>query len=145
MLRANGEENIYPCIFSNASDKGCYQFVGREGGSSKGKIRPQFKFKSLKKRHYVIHVFDFAFRVNNPHPVYKFRDSSGGLLELSHLCHNKWCVNPSHVVRETHTANCARTQCKRHCKCKEDGRQPNCISRCVLNKKNTKCPLTAVD
>ena len=129
-LRSNAHKDKYPCIYlSKVGDLHCHQFVGKIGGSSKRvKSRPKYKFKALPNRHYVAHVLDFVFRINRPNPVYEFEDSNSRPLELSHLCHNLWCVNPSHLVRETHTINCQRRdQCsRRHCSCKEENRTPEC-------------------
>ena len=32
-------------------------------------------------------------------------------LEASHLCHNKKCMNPDHLIAETHAANKSRDTC----------------------------------
>ena len=128
-LRANSYQNKYPCIYLR--NQTCYEFIGKCGGTSSkasNSSRPKYKFKSLPKRHYVAHVLDFVFRIHRPSQDYTFEDSDHNPLELSHLCHHLWCVNPSHLVRETHAVNCQRRdECSpRHCKCVQEGRYPVC-------------------
>lgn len=38
-------------------------------------------------------------------------DASGAFLDVSHICHNKLCINPDHLVLETHLANMSRIHC----------------------------------
>lgn len=56
-------------------------------------------------------------------------------LECSHLCHNKGCMSPDHVVAEPHEVNMSRTTCqylrnitgkKDHCTGDHQG-YPNCL------------------
>lgn len=35
--------------------------------------------------------------------------------EISHLCHNRTCGEPSHLVEETHVQNLSRIGCTGHC------------------------------
>lgn len=44
------------------------------------------------------------------HPYRK--DIAAGKLELSHLCHNKCCANPMHLVPETSSINKSRSYCE---------------------------------
>lgn len=39
---------------------------------------------------------------------------SNNTFNISHLCHNTWCFNPSHLAIETRTDNLCRSQCQRH-------------------------------
>lgn len=47
--------------------------------------------------------------------------------ELSHVCHNSKCFNPSHLERESHQDNCARRTCKDRGICTEHGQKRKCI------------------
>jgi len=45
-------------------------------------------------------------------------------LDISHLCHNRICLNPEHLVIELSTSNCIRNSCRTDCLC---GLYPSCI------------------
>lgn len=47
------------------------------------------------------------------------------LVDGSHKCHHKNCVNPNHIVFESHGRNLARDSCKN--KCLGHGSAPQCI------------------
>ena len=38
-------------------------------------------------------------------------DSFGEQLDISHLCHNKLCINPLHLTIEKHSINMSRNHC----------------------------------
>ena len=40
------------------------------------------------------------------------RDENSNRIECSHLCHNRLCVNPEHIVLEPHATNLERIHCK---------------------------------
>lgn len=44
-------------------------------------------------------------------------DDNNNLLECSHLCHLKTCINPAHIVLEAHESNQGRITCKIQNKC----------------------------
>lgn len=37
--------------------------------------------------------------------------NGNAVLEVSHLCHNKLCIKPEHLVLESHETNCERKAC----------------------------------
>jgi len=47
-------------------------------------------------------------------------------VDLSHLCHNKNCVNPDHLVFELNTINQARVLCAETGRCFSHGDSPYC-------------------
>ena len=52
----------------------------------------------------------------------------GETLECSHICHMKTCINPEHIVLETHTANQGRITCVSHNVCHSGNHSgPPCI------------------
>ena len=51
----------------------------------------------------------------------------GKNLDISHLCHLKSCVNPSHLVAETRKMNNDRKVCAKYRHCSGHGDQPNCL------------------
>lgn len=53
----------------------------------------------------------------------------GGHLEVSHLCHKKLCVNPAHLVLETHEINQERIHCRVQGLCCRT-HHPYCIPMC---------------
>lgn len=53
-------------------------------------------------------------------------DASGRTVEVSHLCHNGICVNPAHLVLESHERNLERICCKSRGQCTKL-HQPYCL------------------
>lgn len=49
-------------------------------------------------------------------------------LEVSHLCHQRLCVNPDHLILEPGSVNSGRRHChaQNRC-CKDHERYPNCL------------------
>ena len=47
--------------------------------------------------------------------------------DISHICHNKMCINLAHLTREPHHINMARKQCCGTGICFGHNEQPNCI------------------
>ena len=48
--------------------------------------------------------------------------------DISHLCHNKSCVNLAHLSCEMHGINVQRTNCSQMKKCTGHGNHPPCIN-----------------
>jgi hypothetical protein len=44
-------------------------------------------------------------------------DECGHLLDISHICHNKSCINSKHLVLEQHAINQDREHCKAQGRC----------------------------
>jgi len=139
LYRHNAQTNRLPAIFDVNNTSHCQQFVGARGGCSK-EDRPKVVFTALKKRLPLAAVCYFLQRKTAEKLEEKTKavdeeegrenTSTTELLELSHLCHNRWCVNPHHLVRETHKANCERRhQCGSgsKCNCEVHQRTPKCV------------------
>jgi hypothetical protein len=47
-------------------------------------------------------------------------------IDISHLCHNRKCFNPQHLVRETHAKNWDRIHCHGGAHCKHE---PACLEQ----------------
>lgn len=130
--KENSLRNEQPAIYTVRNRQGkseCHEFVGALGGSSKKtNTRPQIKFKVLPKKIYLASAMDAIFRLNwhEAHPDTPDYNFDG---EISHLCHQKWCVNPEHLVRESHNINCERRDyCSRNrCLCEQQRRKPPCV------------------
>lgn len=127
----NAKNNVHPAIFSVKNRLGkseCQHFIGAFGGSSrKENTRPQVKFNVLPKKILLATAMDAVYKArwNEAHPdeAYNYE------YEISHLCSQKWCINPNHIVRENHITNCQRRDnCSRHrCVCESQGRKPHCV------------------
>ncbi len=53
-------------------------------------------------------------------------DEKGAAVECSHLCHNKLCVNPDHILIENHALNQDRIHCKGQGMC-SGAHVPHCL------------------
>lgn len=53
-------------------------------------------------------------------------DESGLQLDISHLCHTKNCIEPSHLTLESHTLNLSRSYCKSSGACSFE-HSPPCV------------------
>ena len=55
-------------------------------------------------------------------------------LDVSHLCHNKSCINPGHLVLEPHSTNCKRRLCHHEKRCHENHQGgPLCMVHLILD------------
>ena len=54
-----------------------------------------------------------AFMVHNKSSNLPRHNSYGEPVEVSHLCHNKLCINMEHLVLESHRENTSRNYCRR--------------------------------
>ena len=87
----------------------CIEWVGSIDRDGYGVKRVTWPDKScfLEKAHRV------AFMYHNKllhHEVPRL-NNQGLELDVSHRCHNKVCINPLHLVLETHSANVSRGYC----------------------------------
>jgi hypothetical protein len=48
-------------------------------------------------------------------------------VEVSHLCHNRLCVTPEHLVLEPHLINAERQHCVQQGRCTHHGVHPDCL------------------
>mgnify|MGYP001362008966 CR=1 FL=1 len=48
--------------------------------------------------------------------------------EASHLCHQKLCINPQHVIWEPGWSNQSRKSCKQYSVCLGHGSHPKCLN-----------------
>lgn len=79
----------------------CHPWQGRTDKDGYGELRIKFRGSRIcLKAHRVV------FALSNPHLVLK---SSS---DVSHLCHNRQCVNLQHLSYEPHSVNNNRMPCK---------------------------------
>ena len=71
-------------------------------------------------------VHRIAYMVNHKLTELPRTSESGELLEISHLCHKKLCINPEHLVLEAHMVNMSRAHCFIHGACSLE-HSPPCI------------------
>ena len=84
----------------------CWKFIG---GGTVAYGYPKFRFYEAGQYFKVCSVLHF---LSNPH---SHRLDSN--YEYSHLCSKKNCVNPSHIVLESHSDNSLKRRCDRLKKC----------------------------
>lgn len=109
--------------------QGCIEFRGQVprlgGGYGVMKIKwpgtDTFKLEKAHRVAYMVHhklTYSMMSRVNE----------GGETLECSHICHMKTCVNPTHIVLETHSSNQGRITCRVHNLChKGNHSDPPCL------------------
>lgn len=84
----------------------CFTYTGCQRGDS-GYISVNVTFpKGGHRRHVNLHRFIYILY----HKIQSFDDLGSG--EVSHLCHNKACINIKHLVLESHANNQSRITCR---------------------------------
>ena len=113
------EELSYMLGTCRANALGCMLWQGGPDNtvSSYGRKRIKYPGYPSSKTEYVHRV---AYKLH--HKTFELEKS----LEVSHLCHNHRCINPSHLVLELHEINSSRLSCKVQQKCTH-GHTPFCI------------------
>ena len=96
----------------------CHVWYGMTREHGYGVIRPTFRGK---KQVFTVHRLQY-FLSNNCH----FTDKS---YHVSHLCHNKLCLNIEHLSLEPAEVNIERNQCKRLQTCFGHNGFKNCVLR----------------
>lgn len=99
---------------------GCKLWVGGPDPKTCKYGRKKFSFPGEKSKPVYVHRLAYQLSRN----ILKL--PSEGKFEVSHLCHNHRCVNPDHLVFESHEANCSRMTCKLQNLCTR-GHAPPCI------------------
>lgn len=61
-----------------------------------------------------------------PQSILKASPDTCEKMEVSHLCHKRTCVNPDHLVLETHGTNAERRHCNAQGLCTA-GHEPHCL------------------
>lgn len=89
--------------------RGCTEWVGcrdKYGYGTKRVTWPDHSVTLERVHRVVFMVHNKLLRDDVP------RYDSRGILEVSHLCHNKICIKPQHLVLESHEQNCERKRCE---------------------------------
>ena len=73
-----------------------------------------------------VHKVDCMIKYRCTRDTFPGYDLQGKRVEVSHLCHQKLCVNPAHLVVERHEVNQARIHCVAQGHCSND-HVPACI------------------
>ena len=92
---------------------GCIMWTGACSDSGYGRVRNPFSKLNNQPTMYRIHRLVYLLQ-----NIYKYNDLClpkcdviGHELDVSHICHNKLCVNIDHLILEAHFINCIRRQC----------------------------------
>lgn len=119
------------CALSE-SCHGCVKWEGavfQPGGY--GKIAVQMKDK--RRKYYRVHRL--VYMIQNNMAAIPVQDDCGHRLEISHICHQKLCVKPEHLVLETHEVNMERLHCKVQRLCTKS-HQPHCLLVSFINQQS---------
>ena len=87
---------------------GCVLWIGSRDGHGYGKKKlkwPDLEVQKVERVHRVAYCLKNRL-IRLPHT-----DEEGTLLDVSHIYHNKLCINPDHLVLETHHFNMSRIHC----------------------------------
>ena len=95
------------------NEKGCFLWVGGSTASKNlryGQKRLSVPHLNIKSRVFYVHRLAYMLK-NECFDLPGTSSRGAGPKEVSHLCHNSLCVNPDHLVAETHAANVERLSC----------------------------------
>lgn len=111
-------------------ERGCLEWMKKKSKSGYGSVQLTLPGQSKKRLHTTIHRAAYMLKKHEINiPKY---DNDNNQLDVSHLCHNAWCVNTEHLVLEPHFINSERTMCKTSNNC--IGHTPECmVEVCFVN------------
>ena len=93
--------------------RGCILWTGCCDRHGYGRKRVTWHYDASKTER----VHRMAYMVNHKLTELPRTSESGELLEISHLCHQKLCINPEHLVIEAYMVNMSRAHCFVHGAC----------------------------
>lgn len=104
--------------------QGCIEWTGKLTKSGYGSVQLTLPGASQHNRlHTTAHRAAYMLKNKVLH-LTKINEQ-GKTLEISHLCHCPYCVNPEHLTLETHATNVERRMCKNGRIC--IGHMPECM------------------
>ena len=107
------------CYRGFVEKDGHYAFHGKEG---KDYARTSFHLRGVK---YSLRRHQLALYLKLKQSADEMSWGPGD--EASHLCHVKWCYNPTHIVLESQELNKQRNTCLAERKCRGHGSAADCI------------------
>ncbi len=109
---------------SEMKPSGCREWLKGPYTNTYGKITGRMPLEKCKKTLYVHRI------------AYLVKERLVALpegTEISHLCHNRRCVEPSHLRAEEHITNVERQHCKKQNSCTKN-HTPHCIIQVYIMK-----------
>lgn len=103
-------------------DGECILWTGSRDRDGYGRKMVKWSFRLQK----VERVHRVAYMVTRRLTKLPRTDNSGELLDVSHLCRSKLCINPEHLVLESHLSNMSRIHCGRAGVCSLE-HSPPCV------------------
>lgn len=105
-------ERLSKLSFPTGNKHGCITFIGetpkKGGGYGVMKVFwPGHDKSKTEKAHRMAYMLHHKLTYEDMEKI----KINGKSTECSHLCHNKTCVNPSHIAIETHETNQGRITC----------------------------------
>ena len=94
----------------------CIIWQGCQNKDGYGIIRPIFRGRRV-----TLTVHRLAYY------IYKNNGFLSRKMHVSHLCHDKLCINTAHLSYETQKVNNARNHCYANARCRGHKSYPNCI------------------
>lgn len=111
---------------------GCVVWTGATDRDGYGRVRVTWPTTGRRK---IERVARLAYMVKSEEDCLPSRqqvgpDGSAVTVEVSHLCHNRLCINPAHLHLEPKSVNAERRHCVKQNRCiRNHGGHPNCLIR----------------
>jgi Zinc-binding loop region of homing endonuclease len=109
----------------NTDGKGCIHWTGAVDSSGYGKKR--LVWPDGKISYVGAHRLAYMVKYHLTYATIPKKGVGVEILNVSHLCHNRLCINTDHLTLETHSVNQSREHCKMQGQCTKL-HMPHCLN-----------------